>query len=126
MRVAIYTKGIPGKTAGAQERDLQRLCQTRGWTVHEAYVDPPGRLPGVQSGKARITLIDALLGRRKKFDVVCVWRVSMLGNFIDDVLWLLNEVHLKRGIHVVAPGDAIDTTKDGALKKVLQALAKVG
>jgi DNA invertase Pin-like site-specific DNA recombinase len=125
MRVAIYAKGSHEKTAKAQERDLRRLCQQREWAVDEVYIDPPGRPPKMASGKARIALIDALLRRKNKVGVVCVWRVSMLGNCIDDLLWLLNEVHLKRGIHVVAPGDGIDTTTDDSMKKVLKALARV-
>jgi len=125
MQAAIYAKNISGKTAKAQVSALRRLCQRRGWTVGDVYVDTPGRPPGLRSGKARIALIDALLDRKHKHGAVCVWRIAMLGNCIDDTLWLLDEVHAKRGIAVVAPGDKLDTTQDDALKKVLKALKRV-
>ena len=125
MRVAIYSKSIPGKTAAAQERDLRRLCQERGWTVSKVFLDPPGRSQKLSSGKGRLALLDALLGRRNKFGAVLVWRVALLGVCIDDLLWLLNEVHVKRGVHIVAVADRIDMTKDDSLKKVLMALAKI-
>lgn len=126
MKVAIYAKGIPRKSARSQERDLRRLCHRRGWPVAEVYQDPPGRPPRLASGKGRLALLDALLDRRHRIDVLCLWRLGMLGHAIDDVLWALTETHVRRGIHIVALGDGIDTTTDDSLRKVLKALAKVG
>ena len=125
MRAVIYAKALAGKSAQAQVSTLRRLCQKRGWIVAEVYVDPPVRPPKLASGKARVSLIDALLRRKNHFGAVCVWRLSMLGNCIDDLLWMLDEVHVRRDIHVVAPGDNLDTTTDDSLKKVLKALARV-
>ena len=124
MRVAIYTKGVPGMTAKAQEAELRRLCQQRGWIAHKSYVDLPGS-PKLARGKERIALLDALFRRRNQFGAVCVWRMSMLGNCSDDLLWVLNEIHVVRGIHIVAPGDGIDSTKDDSLKRVLKVLNQV-
>lgn len=126
MHVAIYTKNIPGKTAKAQEADLRWLCQQQGWTVHKVYADLPvrQRKPGCRT--ARVTMIDDLLRRKNKFGVVCVWRLGMLGHCIDDILWLLEEVLVKRHIQIVALGDGLDTTVgDGAVTRVLKALAAV-
>ena len=125
MRAAIYTKGVPGKTAKVQERELRRLCQQRGWTTPKVYADPPGRAQKLGGWKTRLALVKALLGRKNKVEAVCVWRIAMLGSFIDDLLWTLNEVHVRRGIHIVAPGDGIDTTKNVALTNVLKALTSV-
>jgi DNA invertase Pin-like site-specific DNA recombinase len=127
MKVAIYAKGIPGKTAIAQEREMRRLCEQHGWTVAELYADQPRRPPRLASGKGRLALIDDLLGRKRRLDAVCVWRLGLLGNALDDVLWLLEETNVKRGIAVVAPGDGIDSsTGDGTATKVIAALARVG
>ena len=126
MRVVIYAKGIPGKTAKSQERDLRRLCQQKGWSDPKVYADPSGRRGKRAGWKTRLAMIEVLLGGKNRIGVFCVWRVAMLGRCIDDLLWLLGEIHVVRGIHIVAPGDGIDTTQDGALTKVLAALAKVG
>ena len=127
MRAAIYCKSVVGKSAVAQERHLRRLCQQRGWTVDKVYVDPPSRPSGLANGKARLSLTTDLLCDDAKYGVVCVWRVGMLGLAIDDILWLLEEVSVKRRIEVVVPGDGFDTTVgDGMATKVIAALAAVG
>jgi hypothetical protein len=125
MRAAIYAKALAGKSVATQECDLRRLCRQRGWTVAEVFLDPTGRPPRLSSGKGRLALLDALLDRRHRIGVLCLWRLGMLGHAIDDVLWALAEMHVRRGIHVVAPGDTLDTTKDDSLKKALKALARV-
>ena len=124
-RAAIYVKGLPGMSAAAQEERLRRICQVRAWTVDKVYLDPPGRPRRMASGKGRLAMLDALLAHKRTIDVVLLWRLGMLGHAIDDVLWALTETHVRRGIHVVAPGDGIDTTTNGTLKKVLKALARV-
>ena len=123
MRVAICVKAQPKRAAGVHEEALRRLCRRRGWEC-STYAEPPVRQREHGRKSLRLSLIEDLLHRR--YDAVAVWHVAMLGNAIDDLLWTLNEVHIKRGIHMVAPGDGIDTTQDDSMKKVLKALAKVG
>lgn len=90
MRVAIYSEGIPGgKTAKAQEAELLRLCQQRGWMC-SIYREKPARSDSSDSKGDRRKLIDDLLHR--KFEAVGVWRLAMLGVAIDDLLWTLTEV----------------------------------
>jgi len=125
MRAVIYVRALAGKSARAQFSALRRLCQERGWTVAAIHVDPSGRPPKPSNGKGRLALLDALLDRRSRIGVVCLWRLGILGRAIDDLLWALHEVHVVRGVHVVAPGDDIDTTGDDALKRVLLALKQV-
>ena len=128
MKAAIYCKTIVGSSAVAQERELRRLCKQRGWAVGKVYVDPPGRPPRLASGKARLSLITDVLADDARYGVVCVWRLGMLGHAIDDILWLLEEVNVKRRIEVVVPGDdGFDTTVGGGMAtKVIAALAAVG
>lgn len=124
MRAAVYCKSIVGSSSAAQEVKLRRLCQQRCWAVTKVYVDPPDSLRKRTSKSARISLIDDLLHR--KYDVVLTWKLELLGT--DDLLWVLNEVHVKKGVQIVAvaPGYEIDTAAgDGAATKVIAALAKV-
>jgi hypothetical protein len=118
MRVAIHVAPLPEMSVGAQDSALRKLCAQRGWIAEP--VRPHGERP-------RRVLIDELL--RRRHDALAVWHIALLGDAIDDLLWCLTEVHVRRGIHLVAPGDGIDTTDttaDDSLKKVLVALAKVG
>ena len=126
MKAAMYAKNIPGKTAKAQERDLRRLCEKRGWEVHKVYADPPDRQQKRTSKSARLSLITDMLCVKDACDVICVWHIGMLGHGIDDLLWALVEIHVSRHIQLVAQGDQIDTTTgDGMASKVIRALAKV-
>ena len=127
MKVAIYAKGVPGKTAKSQERVLRRLCEKRGWEVHKVYADPPNRKQKHAGKSARLSLITDMLCAKSACDVICVWHIEMLGNeTIDELLWALDEIHVSRHIGIVAPGDQIDTTVgDGMATKVIKALAKV-
>jgi hypothetical protein len=122
MRAAIYAKSLPGVSARQQIDRLRRICQTRGWLVETIFRDPPGRLAKLASGKGRLALIDVLLRRKRKFDVVLLWKLSMLGHALDDVTWCLMAIHVRRRIDLVLPGDGIDTTHDDTLKRVLRAL----
>ena len=74
MRAVIYAKDLAGKSAQAQVSALRRLCQRRGWTVGEVYIDPPGRPQKLESSKGRLAMLDVLLGRRSRIGVECVWQ----------------------------------------------------
>lgn len=122
MRAAIYVKAIPEKSARSQVVALKQLIKQRGLTLCAEYVDPPDSKRVQVRNAARIQLIDDLL--HSKYDVVLTWKLGLLGT--DDLLWVLSEVHVKRGVQIVAVADEIDTAAgDGMVAKVIKALAAV-
>ena len=121
IRACIYVKAIPGASARSQTAALKRLIKQRGWTFCAEYVDPPdGKRVRVRN-TARIQLIDDLLHR--KYNAVLIWKLELLGTV--DLLWVLSEAHIKKGVQILTV-DGIDTTAgDGAVTRVIKALAAV-
>src|SRR5262245_11261856 len=122
MRAAIYAR----VSTFDQEpenllAELRRYVTARGWTGHE-YVDR-----GISGAKDRRPAIDQLLtdARRRRFDVLVVWRLDRLGRNLRHLITLLEELQAL-GIAFVSLGEGIDaTTPAGKLQMhILGAIAE--
>jgi DNA invertase Pin-like site-specific DNA recombinase len=104
-----------------QLQELRRYAEARGWTVAE-YIDR-----GISGSKDRRPALDQLLvdARRRRFDVLVVWRLDRLGRNLKHLVTLLEDVQAV-GIAFVSLGEGIDcTTAAGRLQlHVLAALAE--
>ena len=107
MRAAIYTRvSTLDQHAENQLPDLQQFAAARGWTIVQTYTDH-----GISGSKERRPGLDALLrdARRRRFDVLLVWRLDRLGRSLRHLVTLLDDLqHL--GVAFVALNQAIDTT----------------
>ena len=121
MRCAIYARvSTLEQTCDNQLIELRRYVEARGWTGTE-FVDS-----GVSGTKDRRPALDALMkdARRRRFDVLVVWRLDRLGRNLKHLVTLLEDVQAV-GIAFVSLGEGIDcTTAAGRLQlHVLAALA---
>jgi DNA invertase Pin-like site-specific DNA recombinase len=122
MRAAIYARvSTTDQTVDNQLLELRRYVEARHWTPTE-YVDV-----GVSGAKDRRPELDRLLAdaKRRKFDVLVVWRLDRLGRNLKHLVVLLDELQAL-GISFVSMGEGIDcTTPAGRLQlHVLAALAE--
>ena len=122
MRAAIYARvSTTDQAVDNQLLELRRYVEARGWTPAE-YVDM-----GVSGAKDRRPELDRLLAdaKRRKFDVLVVWRLDRLGRNLKHLVVLLDELQAL-GISFVSMGEGIDcTTPAGRLQlHVLAALAE--
>jgi len=122
MRCAIYARvSTLEQTCDNQLIELRRYVEARGWTGTE-FVDS-----GVSGTKDRRPALDALMkdARRRRFDVLVVWRLDRLGRNLKHLVTLLEDVQAV-GIAFVSLGEGIDcTTAAGRLQlHVLAALAE--
>ena len=122
MRCAIYARvSTSEQTCDNQLIELRRYVEARGWTGTE-FVDS-----GVSGVKDRRPALDALLkdAKRRRFDVLVVWRLDRLGRNLKHLVTLLEDVQAV-GIAFVSLGEGIDcTTAAGRLQlHVLAALAE--
>lgn len=106
-----------------QLAELRRYVQARDWSAAEAeYIDR-----GVSGSKDRRAALDRLLtdARRRRFDLVVVWRLDRLGRNLKHLVTLLDELQAL-GIAFVSLGEGIDcTTPAGKLQlHILAALAE--
>jgi DNA invertase Pin-like site-specific DNA recombinase len=122
MRCAIYARvSTYEQEPENQLQELRRYAEARGWPVAE-YVDK-----GVSGFKDCRPSLDRLVAdaRRRRFDVLLVWRLDRLGRNLKHLVTLLEDVQAV-GIAFVSLGEGIDcTTAAGRLQlHVLAALAE--
>ncbi len=115
MRVGIYARVSTtdkGQSVGMQLRELEVYAQARGWAIRDRYLDE-----GVSGSQARRPGLDRLLSacRRRKVDVVLVWRLDRLGRSLKHLIMMLDELQ-SIGVAFVALHEQIDcTTATGQL-----------
>ena len=122
MKAAIYARvSTLDQEPENQLQELRRYVEARGWTGQE-YVDR-----GVSGSKDRRPALDQLVvdAKRRKFDVVCCWRLDRLGRNLRHLVTLIEELETL-GIAFVSLGEGIDcTTPAGKLQlHILAALAE--
>jgi DNA invertase Pin-like site-specific DNA recombinase len=104
-----------------QLAEIRRYIAARGWSAEE-YVDR-----GISGAKDRRPALDRLLidARRRRFDVVVVWRLDRLGRNLRHLITLLEELQAL-GIAFVSLNEGIDaTTPAGKLQMhILGAIAE--
>ena len=106
MRAAIYARvSTTDQTCENQLRELRGYCQARGLTATE-FVDA-----GVSGAKESRPALDALLrdARRRKFDLLIVWKLDRLGRSLRHLILTLDELE-SLGVGFVSLTEALDTT----------------
>ena len=119
MRAAVYARvSTSDQTCENQLLELRRYVAARGWTIHCEYVDQ-----GVSGAKDRRVVLDQLVAdaRRRRFDVLVVWRLDRLGRNLRHLVTLLDDLQAV-GVAFVSLGEGIDaTTPAGRLQMHLLA-----
>jgi DNA invertase Pin-like site-specific DNA recombinase len=122
IRTAIYVRvSTLDQEPENQLRELRAYAAIRQWEVRE-YVDH-----GVSGARESRPALDALVkdAKRRKFDVLLVWRLDRLGRNLRHLVMLLDELQAL-GVAFVTLGEGIDTsTPAGRLQlHVLAAMAE--
>ena len=122
MRAALYARVSQWEQEPENQlRELRVYSERRGWTAVE-YVDR-----GVSGSKDRRPALDELLkaAKRRKVDVLVVWRLNRLGRNLRHLILLLDELHAL-GVPFISLAEGIDaTTPAGRLQlHVLGAIAE--
>jgi DNA invertase Pin-like site-specific DNA recombinase len=124
MRVAMYARvsTTGDQNPENQTLELTRFATARGWTIVETHVDH-----GVSGSKESRPALDRLSNdaKRRRFDVVLVWRLDRLGRSLKHLVTLLDEWRVL-GVAFVSLAEGIDcTTPAGRLQlHILAAIAE--
>jgi DNA invertase Pin-like site-specific DNA recombinase len=105
MRAALYGRvSTADQTAENQLLDIRQYSQVRGWSTVE-YVDE-----GVSGTCERRPALDRLVAdaKRRRFDVLVVWRLDRLGRTLSHLVRLLDEL-TALGIAFVSLNESIDS-----------------
>jgi len=106
-RAAIYVRvSTSEQSTDAQEAELKRYAQQRGWTVHKVYRDK-----GQSGMKTKRPGLDDLMTdcKRRRIDVVLVWKFDRFARSLKQLIDALQEF-IERGIDFVSATEQIDTT----------------
>jgi DNA invertase Pin-like site-specific DNA recombinase len=106
MRAALYGRvSTFDQEPENQLAELRRYVEARGWTAVE-YIDR-----GVSGAKDRRPALDDMLrdAKRRRFDVVLVWRLDRLGRNLKHLITLLDEL-TALGVAFVSLNEGIDAT----------------
>jgi DNA invertase Pin-like site-specific DNA recombinase len=122
MRAAIYARvSTLDQEPENQLQELRRYAEAREWTAVE-HVDR-----GVSGARESRPALDALMkdARRRRFDVLVVWRLDRLGRSLRHLILLLEELS-SLGVGFVSLHEGIDaTTPAGRLQMhILGAIAE--
>ena len=122
IRAAVYARvSTLDQEPENQLQELRRYVQARGWTGTE-YVDR-----GVSGAKDRRPALDRLVtdAKRRRFDVLVVWRLDRLGRSLRQLILLLDDLQAI-GVDFVSLAEGIDaTTPAGRLQLyILGAIAE--
>jgi DNA invertase Pin-like site-specific DNA recombinase len=122
MRAAIYARvSTFDQEPENQLAEIRRYIEARGWTAVE-HTDR-----GISGAKDKRPALDRLLtdARRRRFDVLVVWRLDRLGRNLRHLITLLEELQAL-GIAFVSLNEGIDaTTPAGKLQMhILGAIAE--
>src|SRR4051812_40673097 len=123
MRIAIYARvSTMDQNPENQAAELRRYAGARGWTIIREYCDH-----GISGSRERRPALDELLrdAKRRRFDVLLVWRLDRLGRNLKHLITLLEELRAL-GIDFVSLAEGIDaTTPAGRLQMhILGAIAE--
>jgi DNA invertase Pin-like site-specific DNA recombinase len=122
MRAALYARvSTADQEPENQLQELRAYASARGWTARE-YVDQ-----GVSGARESRPSLDALVrdAKRRRIDVLVVWRLDRLGRNLRHLVLLLDELQAL-GVAFITLGEGIDTsTPAGRLQlHILSAMAE--
>jgi len=107
MKIALYTRvSTQDQSVEMQTSDLKRYCTQRGFDVYKEYSDQ-----GISGTKDKRPALDELMddAKKKKFDVVLVWRFDRFARSTKHLITALEEFrHL--GIDFISYQENIDTS----------------
>lgn len=114
IRAALYARvsTVNGTVKGREEdpelqlREQREFSQLRKWEIVDSYVDR-----GVSGAKDSRPELNRLMAdaRRRKFDVVLVWKFDRFARSTSHLLWALEEFKVL-GIDFVSLTEGVDTT----------------
>jgi putative DNA-invertase from lambdoid prophage Rac len=115
MKAAIYARvSTTDQTNTIQIRELQEYVERRGWELAGTYEDR------MSAAKASRPGLDQLMAdaRRRKFDVVVVWKLDRFGRSLVHCVSGIQEL-ASLGIRFIATSQGLDTDESNPASKLL-------
>lgn len=110
MKAALYIRvstreQIENYSIASQTERLEAFCKSKGWSVHDTYVD--GGYSGASTNRPDL---QRMLDEINDFDVVVVYKLDRLSRSQRDTLDLIEEHFLKNNVDFVSITETLDTS----------------
>lgn len=110
LRAALYIRvstqeQVENYSIESQQERLEAFCKSKGWIVHDTYLDP-----GVSGSTIERPALQRLLSDLKNIDVVVVYKLDRLSRSQRDTLTLIEEHFLKNNVEFVSITETLDTS----------------
>ncbi len=116
MRAAIYARvSTSDQNCELQVRELREYAARRGWEIVAEYIDA-----GWSGAKASRPELNRLMAdaRRRRFDVVLVWKLDRWGRSVADSIRSIQEL-VGLGVRFLAVTQNIDTDESNPMSRFL-------
>lgn len=106
-RVSTQEQADEGYSLGEQEARLRAYCDARSWIVSDVYVDG-----GFSGGNTKRPALQKLINdtKKKKIDLVLVYKLDRLSRSQKDTLFLIEDVFNKNNVAFVSMSENFDTS----------------
>lgn len=110
MKAALYIRvstreQIENYSIPSQKERLEAFCKSKGWDVHDFYID--GGYSGSNTDRPDL---QRMLSDIKNFDVVVVYKLDRLSRSQRDTMELIEDKFLKNDVEFVSITETIDTS----------------
>jgi len=99
VRVSTSYQAEEGYSIDEQKDKLEAYCKIKDWKIYDFYVD--GGFSGSNTKRPELErLIDDT--KRKRFDIVLVYKLDRLSRSQKDTLFLIEDVFLKNDVAFIS------------------------
>mgnify|MGYP001745576530 CR=1 FL=1 len=107
IRVSTAIQAEEGYSIDEQKDKLEAYCKIKDWKIYDTYID--GGFSGSNTKRPELERLinDA---KRKRFDIVLVYKLDRLSRSQKDTLFLIEDVFLKNDVAFISLQENFDTS----------------
>lgn len=107
VRVSTSIQAEEGYSIDEQKDKLEAYCKIKDWKIYDTYID--GGFSGSNTKRPELERLinDA---KRKRFDIVLVYKLDRLSRSQKDTLFLIEDVFLKNDVAFISLQENFDTS----------------
>lgn len=107
VRVSTSYQAEEGYSIDEQKDKLEAYCKIKDWKIYDVYVDG-----GFSGSNTKRPELERLINdtKRKRFDIVLVYKLDRLSRSQKDTLFLIEDVFLKNDVAFISLQENFDTS----------------
>ena len=107
VRVSTSSQAEEGYSIDEQKDKLEAYCKIKDWKIYDVYIDGGFSGANIQRPELERLISDA---KRKKIDIVLVYKLDRLSRSQKDTLFLIEDVFAKNDVAFISLQENFDTS----------------